>query len=130
MPRTTTNAPGLPAAGPYSHAAAAGGLVYLSGQTPLDPDTGALVAGDVEVQARQVFANLKAVLHAAGITLADVVKVTVFLTDMNDFAAMNAVYAEQFDDAPPARSTIGVASLPLGAEIEIELIAVAASPPR
>ncbi|MDQ2850754.1 MAG: RidA family protein [Actinomycetota bacterium] len=111
------------AVGPYSHAVWAGGLVYLSGQTPLDPTTGALVEGDVATQTRQVFTNLAAVLTAAGLTLEHVVKTTVYLTDLVDFTVMNEVYAQMFSEPYPARTTIGVAGLPLGAQVEIELIA-------
>lgn len=125
MPRETTNAPSIAAVGPYSHAAGGGGLVFLSGQTPLDPITGELVEGSVGAQTEQAFANLSVVLEAAGLTPADAVKVNVFQTSMDDFAAMNAVYAEQFEEPFPARTTIGVASLPLGARVEIEMIAAA-----
>jgi 2-iminobutanoate/2-iminopropanoate deaminase len=97
--------------------------VFLSGQTPFDPQTGQLVQGDVAAQAEQCFKNLFAVLAAAGLTPNDVVKVNVFLTDMNNFKAMNEVYARQFSKPYPARTTIGVASLPVGAQIEIEMIA-------
>lgn len=122
--RDTISAPAAPpAVGPYSHAVWAGELLYLSGQTPLDPATGALVPGDVGAQTAQVFANLAAVLDAAGRTFDDVVKANVFLIDMADFAAMNAVYATVFAAPYPARSTVAVAGLPLGARVEIELIA-------
>ncbi len=123
MTRKAINAEGAAVVGPYSHAVRAGKLVYLSGQTPLDPATGRLLEGDVQAQAAQCFANLFAVLQAGGLTPDQVVKVNVFLTDMNDFAAMNTVYARQFTEPYPARTTIGVAALPLGARIEIELIA-------
>jgi len=123
MPRTTTTAPGATAVGPYSHAAEHAGFVYLSGQTPVLPGTTALASGGIGAQTAQCFANLGAVLAAAGLSFADVVKCNVFLTDMNDFAAMNAVYAEQFEQPYPARTTIGVAALPLGAAVEIELVA-------
>lgn len=123
MPRETTTAPGAAAVGPYSHAAEHHGFVYLSGQTPVLPGTTTLVDGGIGAQTAQCFANLGAVLAAAGLTFADVVKCNVFLTDMGDFAAMNAVYAQQFDEPYPARTTIGVAALPLGAAIEIELVA-------
>lgn len=116
-------APGAAAVGPYSHAVESDGLVFLSGQTPLDPATGTLVQGGIAAQTRQSFANLFAVLRAAGLTPDHVQKVNVFLTDMNDFAAMNEVYKEQFAKPYPARTTIGVASLPLGASVEIEMIA-------
>ncbi|MDT8904018.1 Rid family detoxifying hydrolase [Anaeroselena agilis] len=124
MTRKAYSAAGAATVGPYSHAvAAAGELVYLSGQTPLDPKTGKLVEGDVGVQTAQCFENLANVLAAAGLTLDDVVKVNVFLTDIGDFAAMNAVYATKFAAPYPARSTVGVAALPLGARVEIEMIA-------
>ena len=121
--RTAFAATGAVAVGPYSHAVEAGDLVYFSGQTPLDPETGTLVTGGIAAQTKQCFQNLFAVLAAAGLTEGNVVKVNVFLTDMADFAAMNAVYAERFQSPYPARTTIGVASLPLGASIEIEMIA-------
>lgn len=123
MTRTAFSAAGAATVGPYSHAVAAGELVYLSGQTPLDPKTGKLVEGDVGAQTAQCFENLANVLAAAGLTLDDVVKVNVFLTDIGDFAAMNAVYATKFAAPYPARSTVGVAALPLGARVEIEMIA-------
>ncbi len=111
------------AIGPYSQAKACGGLVFCSGQVPLDPKTMKLVDGGIEVQTRQVLRNVQAVLEAAGLTLGDVLKTTVFLQDMKEFAAMNAVYAECFGDHAPARSTVEVAKLPLGAKVEIECIA-------
>jgi 2-iminobutanoate/2-iminopropanoate deaminase len=123
VPRTAFSAPGAVAVGPYSHAVESGGTVYLSGQTPLDPATGALVQGGIAAQAEGCFRNLFGVLTAAGLAPDDVVKVNVYLVDMSDFAAMNAVYERQFSKPFPARTTIGVASLPLGAQIEIELIA-------
>jgi len=124
MTRDAVHAAGAPAAaGPYSHAVRTGTLVYLSGQTPIDPATGALVPGDVAVQAERVFANLAAVLEAAGATFDDVVKVNVYLTDMADFAAVNAVYARTFAEPFPARTTVAVAGLPLGARVEIEAVA-------
>ncbi len=123
MPRTAFSAPNAIAVGPYSHAVAAGDLLYLSGQTPIDPATGRLVQGGIVEQTAQCFANLFAVLGAAGLTPEQVIKVNVYLTDMNDFTAMNAVYARQFSQPYPARTTIGVASLPLGARVEIEMIA-------
>ncbi len=112
------------AVGPYSQAVRAGGFVFTAGQIPLDPATGRLVEGGIEAQTRQVLTNLSAVLQAAGTSLADVTKTTVFLTDMGDFKAMNGVYAEFFPAAPPARSTVQAAALPLGARIEIEAVAV------
>ena len=123
MTRKAYSAEGAAVVGPYSPAVLAGKFVYLSGQTPLDPATRRLVDGDVQAQTAQCFDNLSAVLAAAGLTFEHVVKVNVFLTDMNDFDAMNAVYASRFEQPFPARSTIGVAALPLGARIEIELIA-------
>jgi 2-iminobutanoate/2-iminopropanoate deaminase len=123
MARKAITAEGAAAVGPYSHAVRAGKLVYLSGQTPLDPATGKLLEGDVKLQTAQCFQNLFAVLKAAGLTPDNVVKVNVFLTDMADFKDMNEVYAAHFQKPYPARTTIGVASLPLGARIEIELIA-------
>lgn len=111
------------AIGPYSQAKALDSLVFCSGQIPLDPRTMKLVDGGIEAQTRQVLSNMQAVLEAAGLTLANVVKTTVFLQDMAEFAAMNAVYAERFGDHAPARSTVEVAKLPLGAKVEIECIA-------
>ncbi len=113
------------AVGPYSQAVVAGGLVYTAGQVGLDPAAGAMVEGGVEAQTRQVLANLAAVLAAAGSGLDRVVKTTVFLADMGDFKAMNAVYAEAFGDHRPARSTVQAAALPLGARVEIEAVALA-----
>lgn len=109
--------------GPYSHAVEVGGVVYCSGQTPVDPATGRLVVGGIDVQTRQCFANLFGVLDAAGLGPDDVVKVNVYLTHMHDFEAMNAAYAEVFADPLPARTTVGVSELPLGAKVEIELVA-------
>jgi 2-iminobutanoate/2-iminopropanoate deaminase len=119
-----TSAPGAPdAVGPYSYAVRTGDLIFFSGQTPLDPATGKLVTGDITAQTERVFMNLEAVLHAASRTFADVVKVNVFLVDMADFAAMNAVYATKFEAPYPARSTVAVAALPVNARVEIELVA-------
>ena len=123
MRRKSFSPEGAVAVGPYSHAVEAGEFLYLSGQTPLDPATGKLVADDVALQTRQCFKNLFAVLAAADMTQAHVVKVNVFLTDMADFGRMNEVYREQFESPYPARSTIGVAALPLGARVEIEMVA-------
>ena len=123
MPRQAVTAPNAAAIGPYSHAVWAGDLLYLSGQTPLDPATGNLLEGDVAAQAAQCFHNLFGVLAAAGLTPGHVVKVNVYLTDMADFAAMNGVYTAQFERPYPARTTIAVAGLPRDARIEIELIA-------
>ena len=111
------------AIGPYSQAVVSDGLLFASGQIPLDPATGELVGGGIEAAAERIFDNLEAVLREAGLGLADVVKTTVFLVRMEDFPAMNAVYARRFGDHRPARSTVGVASLPKGAALEIDLIA-------
>lgn len=124
MTRQTINAKNAPAAvGPYVHAVKAGETLYTSGQLGLIPETGALPEG-VEAQARQALDNLKAVVEAAGLTLANVVKTTVFLADINDFAAINAIYAEYFTGEAPARSCVQVAALPKAALFEIEAIAV------
>jgi 2-iminobutanoate/2-iminopropanoate deaminase len=108
------------AAGPYSPAVRAGDWLVLAGQVGLDPATGAMVDGGVEAQARQVLANIAAVLHDCGAALTDVAKTTVFVTDIAQFATVNAVYADAFGDHRPARSTIQVAALPAGAQVEIE----------
>jgi reactive intermediate/imine deaminase len=110
------------AIGPYSQAVRAGDTVYLSGQVPFDPATMQLIAGDIEAQARRVFENLKAVAEAAGGSLAQAVKLTIFLTDLASFAKVNEVMATYFAKPYPARSTIGVAALPRGAQIEIECV--------
>jgi 2-iminobutanoate/2-iminopropanoate deaminase len=123
MPRKAIQPQDAVTVGPYSPAIEAGEFVYLSGQGPMDPATRKLVEGDVQAQAEQVFKNLFAILAAAGLTPVDVIKVNVYLTDMDDFAAMNEVYARQFDPPYPARTTVGVASLPLGIKVEIEMIA-------
>jgi len=123
MTRKAYNADGAVSVGPYSHAVEAGELVYLSGQTPIDSATGKLVEGDITAQTEQCFKNLFNVLRSTGLTPDNVVKVNVFLTDMGNFGAMNAVYSKQFDAPYPARTTIGVAGLPLGAQVEIEMIA-------
>jgi 2-iminobutanoate/2-iminopropanoate deaminase len=112
------------AIGPYSQAIVANGLAFCAGQTPIDPATGNLVPGGIEEQTHQVLENLGAVLRAAGSDYARVVKTTVFLKNMNDFAAMNAIYATYFKDAPPARSTVEVARLPKDCIVEIECIAL------
>jgi len=112
------------AIGPYSQAVKAGTLLYCSGQIPLDPATGALVEGDLAVQTRRVLDNVAAILAAAGTSFDRVVKTTVFLADMSDFAAMNEVYATYFTSPAPARSTVAAAGLPKGARIEIEVIAM------
>lgn len=120
----TTAAP--TAIGPYSQAVRFGGLVYTSGQIALDPTSGQMVGdGDVEAETRQVLANLKAVLAAAGAGLADVLKTTIYLADLGDFAKVNAIYAAGFEgSAPPARSTVQAAALPRGARVEIDMIAI------
>jgi len=111
------------AIGPYSQAVRAGQLLFLSGQVALDPATGQMVGGGVTEQTRRVFENLGAVLTAAGRSFADVVRTTVFLADMNDFAAMNEVYGQYFKEPYPARATVQVARLPRDARVEIDLIA-------
>ncbi len=121
----TERAPG--AIGPYSQAVKAGGFIFLSGQIPIDPSTGEFVAGGIAEQTGQVLKNLSAVLEASGVGLADVVKTTVFLADMNDFAAMNEVYGSFFQESPPARSTVEAARLPRDARVEIDVIALAAN---
>jgi len=112
------------AVGPYSQATRAGELVYTAGQIPLDPATGKMVEGGIEAQTRRALENLQAVLEAAGAGLDSVLKTTVFLQDMGEFAAMNGIYAEFFPENPPARSAVQVAALPLGARVEIEAVAV------
>ena len=112
-----------PPAGPFSPAVRSGGTLYLSGQVAQDPATGRLVAGDVSRQTEQIFANVSSVLEAAGMTFANVVRVGVFLTDIRDFQPMNAVYARFFEAPYPARTTVAVAALPLGAAVEIDLVA-------
>ncbi len=117
---------GAPAAvGPYSQGIRAGGLVFVSGQLGIDPATGKLCSAEVEAQAERVLENLKAVIEAAGSSLDNVVKTTVYLTDINEFAKVNAVYGRYFQAPAPARATVQVAALPLGAKIEIEAIGVA-----
>jgi 2-iminobutanoate/2-iminopropanoate deaminase len=119
---STDNAP--KAIGPYSQGIVAGGMVFLSGQIPLDPKTQQMVQGDVRAQAERVMDNLAAVLAAAGVGFGDVVKASIFLVDLNDFATVNEVYGKRFPSAPPARSTVQIAALPKGARVEIDLIAV------
>lgn len=111
------------AVGPYSQAIACGGMLYASGQIGLVPAEGKLVADDVEAQAAQVTRNLTAVLAAAGATTSDIVKVNIFLTDMGDFPLVNAIYAEWLGEHRPARATVAVAALPLGAKVEMDLVA-------
>ena len=121
--RETVNAdPGPPAAGPYSHAVVANGLVFLSGQTPVDPDTGQLIDGSIGDQTRRCLDNLAIVAAAAGAQLADAVRVGIYVTDISTFKDVNQAYAAYFETDPPARSTIGVAALPLGAEVEIDMV--------
>ena len=128
MPRkqiiSTDRAPA--AVGPYSQAVKVGDFIYTAGQIPLEPQTGSLVEGGIEAQTRQVIQNLAAVLEAAGSSLTQVVKTTIFVTDIKDFAAVNQVYGSFFGDRPPARSTVQVAALPLGARVEIEAVAILA----
>ena len=112
------------AIGPYSQAVRAGGFVFLSGQIPLDPATGEMITGDIEGQTRQVMKNLEAVLTAAGTSFDKVVRATIYLTDLGDFAKVNAAYEEHFDKDPPARSTVAVSALPMNAMVEIEVIAM------
>ncbi|HEX5177562.1 MAG TPA: RidA family protein [Chthoniobacteraceae bacterium] len=114
------------AVGPYSQAIVVGDMLFCAGQIPLDPSTGALIAGDITAQTTRVLENVKAVLRANHMTFSDVVKSTVFMIDLAQFAAMNAVYAKFFSEPFPARSTVQVAALPKGASVEIEVIAVRA----
>jgi 2-iminobutanoate/2-iminopropanoate deaminase len=124
MPRTAISTTQAPAAiGPYSQAIRADGYLFCSGQLGLDPATGDFVAGDVGAQAEQALRNLGAVLEAAGLTFGDVVKTTIFLADMADFAAVNGVYGRFVTNPPPARSTVAVAALPMGGRVEIEATA-------
>ena len=118
---STTKAPA--AIGPYSQAIQVGNLVYTSGQIPIDPATGVFVEGGIREQTRQSLLNVKAILEEAGLTMSDVLKTTVFMADMNDFADMNAVYAEFFAEPYPARSAVAVKMLPKGALVEIEVVA-------
>jgi 2-iminobutanoate/2-iminopropanoate deaminase len=113
------------AIGPYSQAVRAGGFLFCSGQIPLDPATGEMVAGEISLQAERVMENIGAVLAAAGLCFDDVVKSTIFLADLGDFAAVNEVYGRRFSGDPPARSTVEVKGLPKGAGVEIEVIALA-----
>ena len=132
MQRTVIRTPSAPAAiGPYSQAVQVGvgdaTMVFCSGQIPLDPVTGAIVDGDIAAQTRRVLDNVGGVLAAAGASFADVVKTTIFLVDLADFAAVNTVYGERFSGPPPARSTVQVAKLPRDARVEIEVVAVVAN---
>ena len=124
MPRTAVSSHAAPkAVGPYSQAVVSGDHVFLSGQTPIDPASGGLIDGSLAEQTQRCFDNLAAVLEAAGLGFGDVVKVNVYLTEMADFGEMNGVYALQFEEPFPARTTVAVAALPLGARVEIELVA-------
>jgi 2-iminobutanoate/2-iminopropanoate deaminase len=124
MKRETVGTAGAPAAiGPYSQAIRAGDFLFCSGQLPLDPSTGKMVEGGIEVQTERVLRNLEAVLAAGGGSLASVVKTTVYLADLGDFPAMNAVYGKFFPQDPPARATVEVSKLPAGARVEIDAVA-------
>jgi 2-iminobutanoate/2-iminopropanoate deaminase len=121
--RETVTAMGAPeAAGPYSHAVKSNGLVFISGQVPIDPATGQLIEGSPAEQATRCLENLAVVAAAAGAGLADAVRVTIYVTDMGAFKSINEAYAEFFRDDPPARVTIGVAALPLGADVEMDAV--------
>jgi 2-iminobutanoate/2-iminopropanoate deaminase len=121
--RDTVTAPGAPdAVGPYSHAVRSGGVLYCSGQVPLDPATGKLVGGSIGDQTRRCLQNLSAVCAAAGAELTDAVRLGIYVTDMSSFPEVNEAYGSFFGEGPPARSTIGVAALPLGAAVEIDAI--------
>lgn len=123
MTREVISTPNAPAAiGPYSQAIAIDRLLFCSGQIPLDPATGQVIEGDVTAQTRRVMENIRAVLTAANTSFEKVVKTTIFLADMNDFAAVNAVYGEYFPENPPARSTVQVARLPRDVQVEVEVI--------
>ncbi len=123
MKKVITSEKAPKAIGPYSVAIQTGQMVYTAGQIGLNPETGEIVSGGIEAETRQVLTNLKNVLEAAGSSLGDVVKTTVFLRDMADFAKMNAIYAEYFKQNPPARTTVAVAGLPKGGSVEIEAVA-------
>jgi 2-iminobutanoate/2-iminopropanoate deaminase len=123
MNQAISSADAPKAIGPYSQAVRAGQLLFVSGQVPLDPATGEMVSGDIAAQTRRVFENLGAVLKAGGRSFADVVRTTVFLADMNDFAAVNQVYGTYFSEPYPARATVQVARLPKDARVEIDVIA-------
>lgn len=121
--RTVSTREAPAAIGPYSQAVEAGGFVFLSGQIPLDPVTGELVSGSIQDETRRVMENLKAVLAAAELSFADVVKTTIYVTDIGDFAAVNEVYGSYFKEEPPARATVQVAALPKGARVEMDAVA-------
>ncbi len=118
---STSNAPA--AIGPYSQAIKVGNFIYTSGQIPINPKTGAMVEGGIKEQARQSMENVKAILEEAGVTMANVIKTTVFMADMNNFTDMNGVYSEFFTEPYPARSAVAVKTLPKGAMVEIEVVA-------
>ena len=121
--REVVSALGAPGAvGPYSHAVKSGGLLFCSGQVPLDPGTGKLIEGSIGDQTRRCMENLQVVAAAGGASLRDAVRMGIYVTDMSTFAEVNEVYAEFFEDVPPARSTVGVTSLPLGARVEIDAV--------
>lgn len=124
---STNDAPA--AIGPYSQAIRVGQFVFTSGQIPLDPKSGNIVEGDISAQARRVLDNLTAVLKAENLTMGHIIKTTIFLTDMNDFAKVNEIYGSYFTEQPPARSTVAVAALPKGARVEIECIAISDQKP-
>lgn len=124
MPKRIITTSGAPAAiGPYSQAVRAGDFIFVSGQIPLDPANGTIVAGDAAAQTRRVMENLQAVLHAAGCSFAQVARATVYLTNLEDFSRVNEVYGSYFPADPPARATVQVAALPRGASVEIDVIA-------
>ena len=126
MTRQPIHSAEAPAAiGPYSQAIQAGNTVYLSGQIPLDPKTGDMVSDDIGAQTRQVLDNVSGVLKSEGLSLGDVLKTTIFLTDLGNFQIVNEIYGSYFNNQPPARSTVQVSALPKGARVEIEVIAVA-----
>ncbi len=119
---TTTAAPA--AIGPYSQAITTGSLLFISGQLPIDPQTGAIVDGDIATKTRQIMTNIKTIVEAGGGSLDDLVKTTIFLTDLGSFQDVNQAYGSFFSAAPPARSTVQVAALPLGSPVEIEAVAI------
>jgi 2-iminobutanoate/2-iminopropanoate deaminase len=125
MKKTISTKDAPAAIGPYSQALRSGGFVFCSGQIPLDPKTGEIVSGDIKAQTRRVMDNIAAVLKAEGLTFQNVVKTTIFLTDLGDFQNVNEIYGSYFKNDPPARSTVQVAALPRGANVEIEVIAAA-----
>ncbi|MEW5805933.1 MAG: RidA family protein [Acidobacteriota bacterium] len=126
MKKIIHSSKGPRAIGPYSPAVKVGNMIFISGQIPLDPTTGQMASGTIEEQTELVIRNLTALLEDSAATLLDVVRTTVFLTDLNDFEGMNAVYSKFFGVNPPARSTVGVASLPKGSKVEIDAIAIIA----